>query len=119
TASWDDSLVRALEEEGVLFRDSSTNGTVNRSAVLFDRFAGFLIADALTRGLTMDGLDDDLSSPELWAKLKGSPNERHPLADDVLIALVGVIPRRFYGRQLWRLAPEDARNWALIQVVDL
>ena len=117
--TWDDSLVRALEEEGVLFRDSSVNLTGDRSAVLFDRFAGFLMADAITAGLTMDALDDHLASAELWAKLTGSPSERHPLGDDVLVALVGLIPRRFYGQQLWQLAPKDARDWALVQMLDL
>jgi hypothetical protein len=116
---WDHSLVRALEEEGVLFRDSRSDWADDRSAVLFDAFAGYLIADALTRGLTVDAVDDQLSSAELWTKLRGSPDERHPLAADVLIALVGLIPRRFYGRQLWRYAQEDARDWALAQTADL
>lgn len=117
--TWDHSLVRALEEEGILFRDSRSDWPDDRDAILFDRFAGYLIADAITGGLTTDRLDDELSSTELWAKLRGSFDERHPLAEDIQIALVGLLPPLFSGRQLWRLAPEEARDWALIQTVDL
>lgn len=117
--TWDDSLVHALEEEGVLFRDSRPRWSDDLDAILFDRFAGYLIADAITRGLTMDGLDDELSSTELWAKIRGSSDERHPLAEDVRIALVGLLPRRFYGQQLWRFAPDEARDGTLVQTVDL
>jgi hypothetical protein len=117
--SWDDSLVRALEEEGVLFRDRRPDAADDDSAVLFDSFAGYLIADAITRGLTMGGLDDALSDHALWTKLRGSPDERHPLAEDVLLNLVGLLPRRFNGRQLWPLAPADVRDVVLVQTVEL
>ena len=67
----------------------------------------------------MDRLEDDLSSTELWTKLRGSPEQRHPLAEDVRIALVGLLPRRFHSQQLWRFAPDNARDAALVQTVDL
>lgn len=117
--SWDDSLVRALEEEGVLFRDRRADAVDEDSAILFDWFAGYLIADAITRGLTMAGLDVALSDDALWTKLRGTSDERHPLAEDVLLNLVGLVPRRFAGRQMWPLAPDDASDMVLVQTVEL
>jgi hypothetical protein len=117
--SWDDSLVHALEDEGILFRESRHEWTDERNAVLFDRFGGYLIADTITRGMTMEQLEAELSSAELWAKLRGTPPERHPLAEDVLVGLIGLLPRRLFGRQLWRLAPESARDWVLAQTMSL
>ena len=117
--TWDHSLVRALEEEGLLFRDRRPDWPDDRDAILFDWFGGYLIADAITRGLTMDRLEEELGSDALWAKLRPSGNERHPLGADVHISLIGLIPRRFFGRQLWRFAPAETRDWTLIQTVDL
>jgi hypothetical protein len=50
--NWDESLFRRLEEEGVLFRDEVDGGDDTEVGVLFDRFAGYLIAGAhgLRRG---------------------------------------------------------------------
>lgn len=117
--TWDDSLVRALEEEGLLFRESRPGAEDDRSAILFDWFAGYLIADAITAGLSMDAVEDELSASALWAKLGVGEDEAHPLADDALINLVGLLPRRFAGRQLWPLAPEPQRDRVLIQAIEL
>ena len=115
---WDRSLIRALLEEGVLFRDDEA-APGDRVAILFDRLAGHLIADALLGALAINQLDDSLGSDELWTKLRGATEERHPLAADVLVALVGLLPRRFSGKQVWKLAPDGARDWALAQTLDL
>jgi hypothetical protein len=117
--SWDDSLVRALEEEGLLFREGGRGTEDDRSGILFDLFAGYLIAEAITGDLSMSSLDEALSNTRVWAKLGGGEGEEHPLANDVLVNLVGLLPRRFSGRQLWPLAPEQHRPRALIQTIEL
>ncbi len=115
--TWDDSLYRALEEEGVIFRDDSTGWGFERTAILFDRFAGYLIADSIVRELTATNADEVLSSAELWDRLAG--DEPHPLAGDILVALVALVPRRLFGRQLWQLAPVEHQSWALAQTLFL
>ena len=109
---WENSLVRALEDEGILWRHDP-DGDDQDSAILFDAFAGYLIADALLRDLGEDEATDFLSRTAVWEKLRGSAETRHPLASDVFDALVGVVPRVLYGRQLWMLSPELHRDAAL------
>jgi hypothetical protein len=109
---WENSLVRALEDEGILWRHDP-EGDDQDSAILFDAFAGYLIADALLRDLGADEATELLSGAALWEKLRGNAETRHPLAADVFNALVGVVPRVLYGRQLWMLAPEPHRDAAL------
>lgn len=116
-AEWDHSLLKALEQEGVLFRDDRLGHDAERSAVLFDRLSGYLIAYAITRGLRFADAEQVLGQPALWDKLTGSA--RHPLANDILVSLVGLMPRRFPGHQLWKVAPEHERDLALLRTMDL
>jgi hypothetical protein len=109
---WENSLVRALEDEGILWRHDP-EGDDQDSAILFDAFAGYLIADALLRDLGADEAAELLKAPALWEKLRGNAETRHPLATDIFTALIGVVPRVLYGRQLWMLAPEAHRDAAL------
>ena len=41
-----------------------------------------------------------------------------PWVKTVAISLIGLLPRRFAGHHLWRLAPEEHRSWALAQELD-
>ncbi|MAX25690.1 MAG: hypothetical protein CMJ19_14415 [Phycisphaeraceae bacterium] len=108
---WDQSLVRALEHEGVLLRMPS-NGT-HTYVPVYDLLGGHIIANAL---LAKHGQ----SSFEVWIKdsstttlLAGSSDVRHPLADDILHSLVGQVPRRSYAKQVWQLVDEPLRDRAL------
>lgn len=108
---WDQSLVRALEHEGVLLR-MPLNGS-DTFVPVYDLLGGHIIASAL---LAKHGQ----SSFEMWLKdsftktlLAGSYDVRHPLADDVLGSLVGQVPRRFYAKQVWQLVDEPLRGRAL------
>lgn len=123
--AWNDSLVRAFEQEGILFRNGEEGWQDQRGAVLFDRFAGYLIADAITRDLGIDAAREFLASHELWEQLRpgrgeGAISRRvHPLSTDIWLALVGLVPRRFHRENLWRLAPSEHRETTLAQVVEL
>ena len=115
--SWDESLYRRLEEEGVLSRHDHSDSQDSESGILFDRFAGYLISDFILGGLSPDTVKDTLGTSELWGKLVGS--DAHPLGEDVLVALVGLLPRRFHKLHLWPIAPEQNRLDALIQTLEL
>ena len=113
---WDESLFRRLEEEGVLIRDEVDGGEDTETGVLFDRFAGYLIADAFLVRMAYAEVDERLADATLWKSLRSE--EDHPLGEDVAISLIGLLPRRFAGHHLWRRAPEDHRSWALAQELD-
>ncbi len=108
---WDQSLVRALEHEGVLLRMPSDGS--DSFVPVYDLLGGYIIANAL---LAMYGQ----STFETWIKedfttslLAGDHNVRHPLADDVIRSWVGLVPRRFHAKQLWQLVDEPVRGRAL------
>ncbi|HEX4863150.1 MAG TPA: ATP-binding protein, partial [Acidimicrobiales bacterium] len=89
--NWDESLFRRLEEEGVLFRDEVDGGDDTETGVLFDRFAGYLIADALLGRMAYAEVEERLSEAALWNSLLGE--DRHPFGEDVANSLIGLVPR--------------------------
>ncbi|NLX95227.1 MAG: hypothetical protein GXY83_03530 [Rhodopirellula sp.] len=108
---WDQSLVRALEQEGVLLRMPSKGS--DTLMPIYDMLGGHIIASALLA-------KHDQSSFEMWIQdsstatlLAGSHDARHPLADDVLSSLVGQVPRLFHAKQVWQLVNEPLRRRAL------
>jgi hypothetical protein len=116
---WNRSLVKALEDAGILYRGGEEGWENPPSSVVFDRFAGFLIADALIEGLSMSEAEEFLRSEDLWGRLLGEEEHAHPLGADIYLALVGLVPRRFGGRNLWTFAPEAHRRMTLGQTMEL
>ncbi|HHK42339.1 MAG TPA: hypothetical protein ENJ50_07970, partial [Planctomycetaceae bacterium] len=104
---WDQSLVRALEHEGVLLRMPSDHG--DAYVPVYDRIGGHLIATALLTQHGRAGFETWIREPTTTALLAGDYDERHPLGDDIVYSLVGQIPRRFYSKQLWQLVDEPIR----------
>jgi hypothetical protein len=108
---WDQSLVRALEHEGVLLRmPSDGNGAY---VPVYDRLGGHIIANALLAKHGQAGFETWIREPSTTTLLAGDYDDRHPLADDVVYSLVGQIPRRFHSKQLWQLVDEPLRSRAL------
>lgn len=108
---WDQSLVRALEHEGVLLRMPSDSG--GAYVPVYDRLGGHIIATTLLAKHGQAGFDTWIRESNTTALLDGDHNERHPLGDDIVYSLVGQIPRRFYSKQLWQLVDEPIRARAL------
>lgn len=108
---WDQSLVRALEHEGVLLRMPSDSG--GAYVPVYDRLGGHIIATALLASHGQAGFDAWICESTTTALLAGDYDERHPLGDDIVYSLVGQIPRRFYSKQLWQLVDESIRARAL------
>ncbi|WP_146065609.1 NACHT domain-containing protein [Arthrobacter pityocampae] len=114
---WDHSLLRRLEEEGILYRDDSEGIRHEQSGILYDALAGHLVADSILSSVAARDRTELLGDASLWARISGAGTQRHELADDVLHSLVALVPRRSYKQQLWKFAPEDARDHALIQTL--
>ena len=108
---WDQSLVRALEHEGVLLRiPSNGNGAY---VPVYDMLGGHIIANALLAKHGQLGFETWIRESSTTTLLAGDYNVRHPLADDVVLSLVGQLPRRFHSKQLWQLVDEPLRERAL------
>jgi hypothetical protein len=117
---WDHSLVRALEHEHVLLRHADRALQIsNDLAIVFDALGGHIVASSLIADFGVMGLDEWVRKPTTVSKLFGDPSERHPLAEDIVRALAGLIPRRLKRRQLWPLLSEPHREFALYEASKL
>ncbi|WP_369244369.1 hypothetical protein [Streptomyces sp. R41] len=110
---WAESLLRRLVEEGVIFREEIRGSDDTECGFVFDRLAGYLIADALLVRMRYDDVNEQLAEATLWQSLLGE--QTHSLGEDVLIALISLVPRRFTGHHLWRVAPAEHRALVLAQ----
>jgi hypothetical protein len=110
---WDQSIMRALAQEGVILRvPGDTSGQLKVMAV-YDALGGYMIADAITREQGRAGLGAWLGLPETRSALHGNHQELHPLASDIFRSLVGLVPRRHHRQQLWALLDEPLRTAGL------
>lgn len=112
TGTWDQSIVRLLESEGILIRYTPHGGYRPEFAVVYDRIAGYLIAEHLVEQGNIDSL---FNSDEKVKLMWGHPDPNvHPLAQDIFIALVGLYPHRAWRKQLWRSLPAPFQQAALL-----
>ncbi|WP_125778404.1 NACHT domain-containing protein [Antribacter gilvus] len=130
---WDDSILNALQEEGVLIRQTaqeidadeaasgSSEATDNREglvvSVVYDLLAGHIIASALaeTRGATFA---TSLGTSGTAARFTGDLAGVHPLAVDIFDALVFVLPQRGLGH-LWEYVQGILLDAALLRTTEL
>jgi hypothetical protein len=117
--AWAQSPVRALEEQGVLMRDPAPGGQSQVSSLLFDQFAGHLVADAIVQRLGSAQIGSWLAAPETIVRLYGPGESAHPLWEDIFEALVLLLPARFGGLQLWTLVEGKMRARALAIAAEL
>ncbi|MGA2614197.1 MAG: hypothetical protein ABSG38_12210 [Spirochaetia bacterium] len=110
---WNDSIVRALEEDGVLLRAPGRPPNGSRVQAAYDLLGGHLVGKALLGGLGRDHIEEWLKEPSTLAALSGSAGEQHPLVIDIFRALVGLVPRQLHGSQLWTILEEPLRSAAL------
>lgn len=108
--SWNESLLRSLESEGVLVRLSDGAGRFG-VAFTYDLMAGHVIAEYLLR---RDDIDEWFSLPANISKLSSGDSDSHPLAADIFGALAGLFPARKQGRQLWQVLPASLVSKALL-----
>jgi hypothetical protein len=108
---WDQSLVRALEHEGLLLRMPSKGR--DTLVPVYDLLGGHIIANAMLAKHGQSSFEMWLKSSSTTTLLTGSYEDRHPLADDVLGSMVEQVPRRFYAKQVWQLVGEPLRGRAL------
>lgn len=108
---WDQSMVRALEHEGIVLRmPNDGSGTY---VPAYDMLGGHLVANALLSRLGGDRFVAWIRDESTTGALAGKFASRHPLARDIVYSLVGQVPRRLQSRQLWQMVEEPLRSRAL------
>lgn len=117
--SWNDSIIRALEQEGVILRMPGRTSGHLEAMVIYDALAGHLVADSLLMRFGRTGFENWLKEPSTVASLAGTYAEKHPLASDILRAFAGLVPRRLHRQQLWPLLEEPLRTVALRRAANL
>ena len=116
---WNQSLARALEQDGVLLRVRGGTPNEARVSAAYDALGGHLVADAILAKQGRHEFETWLKEPETLAALTGSWPEQHPLAADARRALAGLTPRRFHGQHFWTFLEEPLRTAALRDAADL
>ncbi|MCW3096200.1 MAG: hypothetical protein JWL77_1818 [Chthonomonadaceae bacterium] len=116
---WNESLVRALEHEGILLCVPGNNLSGIHVTVAHDMLAGHLAADALLRKYNIAGLAEWLQEPATTEAFTKPRLEQHPLGEDIFQALIGLVPRRLHRQQFWPLLNEPLRTIALRGAADL
>ncbi|SJN37471.1 NACHT domain-containing protein [Luteococcus japonicus] len=131
---WNDTILNALQEQGVLIRQTTQEIHESEAAlaspqtaddseglvvtVVYDLLAGHVIASAMadTRGVTFA---TSLSTPEVAARFIGKSAEVHPLAVDIFDALVFLLPRRGMGHLWQHVQQGDLLDAALLRTSEL
>ncbi|MBI5068377.1 MAG: hypothetical protein HZB56_09045 [Deltaproteobacteria bacterium] len=117
--SWQESIVRALEHEGVLLAVPGDAPGDPHEAVVYDALAGHMIASHVIGARGSDHLEEWLNASEVVTALSAPHDGRHPLAADIVTSLVALVPRRGGHKQAWQIAPAPLRLTALRQAAEL
>ena len=118
---WEDSIVRALEQNGVLTRYQGRDAAEDESAVVYDALAGHMVAAALLAELRRDGREfgEWFVESKTNERFFGDIKARHPLYHDTLVGLASLLPRTTGGRQLWQFLSGRSRIEALREAARL
>ncbi len=109
--TWDESIVRALEQEGILGRMPGPNNE-DRFGVVHDALAGHLIAKNIISRRSVSEFAVWLSEPDTIDSFDYSSANGHTFGSDVFRSLAALLPT-FYQEQLWRIAPAPLKARAL------
>jgi hypothetical protein len=116
---WDKSIVRALEQEGILIKVPGEPSSGPRVAGVYDQLGGHLVASAILAKYGRIGVQNWSQDPATSKALADlAPPDRHPLSTDTFQALVGLIPRKL-NLQLWPMLGPPLREAALRGAADL
>lgn len=107
---WTQSLARAMRDEGILGAESHGGGD-GRTVILFDAFAGFLIADALIRLKGRDEFAVWVAERKTAALLGADQYKTRPHASCIRAAFARLIPQALRMR-LWRQQAQGAHPLA-------
>lgn len=108
---WGSSIVNLLAQEGIIFRNPGDELEDHVIIPAYDALGGYLIASALLIKHKNDSRFTWFNKKETIESFRGENS--HSLAVDIFKSLVSLVPRRMYGKQLWKEKIGPFRNAAL------
>jgi len=106
---WDENIVNLLSQEGILFRDPGDEPYSYVLTPIYDRLGGYVIADALLKRNQNDVDGNWVNDPPCIDMLFGNRGISHQLSQDIVHALVALLPKRL-SKQFWEIVPDDYRD---------
>lgn len=110
---WDSDMVNLLAQEGIIFRDEGHEKFSYELTPVYDRLGGFIVAEYLLGKNSSKNLSEWVIETDVIKKLFGEMSDQHPFSQDILHALVVLIPKTIYQQQLWKALPENFQSIAL------
>lgn len=109
--NWDENIINLLAQEGIIFRDPGNTPGVYSITPVFDQLGGYIIADALLRENRDDTTFNWIQNQTSLDMLFGEGESNHSLSQDILHALVALVPRYSNNRkQLWMIVPDEYKE---------
>lgn len=110
---WNKSMIHMLEQEGVILLVPGDTPHDKNMIPVYDALGGLLIANSVV-------VKHGPVALEAWLKIQatqeafiGDQSTVHPFALDIFRSLVGLVPRRYPGTQLWKIIDEPLKTPAL------
>ena len=109
--NWDENIINLLAQEGIIFRDPGNTPGVYSITPVFDQLGGYIIADALLRENQDDPTFNWIRNQTSLDMLFGEGESNHSLSQDILHALLALVPRYSNNqKQLWMVVPDEYKE---------
>lgn len=110
---WNKQLLPLLEQEGIILFVPSDDPNEKNIIPVYDALGGFLIANAVVTKRSPNELKAWLNETSVQGTFSGVSGNVHPLAQDIFRSLVGLVPSRFPGNQMWQMLEGPLKSPAL------
>lgn len=110
---WDQSIIRALEYEGLLLKTPTQQSSTYRLMFLYDMISGYIIADSLLTNMDKASFETWFNTQNTRELFIGELELRHPLAYDIFRSLVEIYPTKMFRQQLWKILDGRLRSNAI------
>ncbi len=114
---WNFSFLNLAVSEGALIRNRHALEEVVMP--VYDRLAGYLIAKSILSSCSAESFKNWIDDQDNFKKLFGSYDEKHPYHEDIVSALIVLLPKTFYGKNLWMFLDGGCKDKALIESSEL
>ena len=116
---WNKSMLHMLEQEGIILLVPGDEPYEKNMIPVYDALGGFLIANSVVTKHGPDALKLWLNTQATQDAFNGGQSVVHPLSLDIFRSLVGLVPRRYPGTQLWQLIDGPLKTPALRMAASL
>lgn len=116
---WNKSMLHMLEQEGIILLVPGDHPYEKNMIPVYDALGGFLIANSLVTKHGREGLQVWINTQATQDAFNGGQSVVHTLALDIFRALVGLVPQRYPGTQLWQIIDGSLKIPALGRAASL